>query len=161
MGYVPLILALEKTTGELPGMIGVDYEHNKIATPQQLVQVNKILIDYWRAGGLISINWAPHNPWWNDENDIAGNPDIWSHTRSSGGDMGNVDLIQGARFIRAQLYKTDSLALPGQQVCRCYCWCGLQRRFGNSRLQKLPTIWQTHCDGRIWTSCRWEIESPR
>ena len=94
MGFAPLFLALEKATGEMPGMIGVDYEHNTIATPEQLIKVNKILIDYWKAGGLVSINWAPHNPWWNDESDIAGNPGIWSHTRTSGGDMSKVDLTQ-------------------------------------------------------------------
>lgn len=55
MGYVPLVLALEKTTGAMPGMIGVDYEHNTIATAGQLTRANKILIDFWNAGGLVSI----------------------------------------------------------------------------------------------------------
>lgn len=93
-GYVPLILDLQKATGEVPGMIGVDYEHDKIATPAQLSAVNKVLMNYWNAGGLVSINWAPHNPWWNDESDIVHNAGIWSHTRTNGGDMSQVDLTQ-------------------------------------------------------------------
>lgn len=93
-GYAPLILDLQKATGEAPGMIGVDYEHDKIATPAQLSAVNKILINYWNAGGLVSINWAPHNPWWNDETDIAHNAGIWSDTRTKGGDMSKVELTQ-------------------------------------------------------------------
>ncbi len=93
-GYAPLILALQKTTGEAPGMIGVDYEHDKIATPAQLSAVNEILINYWNSGGLVSINWAPHNPWWNDETDIVHNAGIWSHTRTKVGDMSEVDLTQ-------------------------------------------------------------------
>ncbi len=93
-GYAPLILSLQTATGEAPGIIGVDYEHDKIATPAQLSAVNKVLISYWNAGGLVSINWAPHNPWWNDEMDIDNNPGIWSHTRTKGGDMSKVDLTQ-------------------------------------------------------------------
>lgn len=94
MGFAPLILGLQQATGASPGIIGVDYEHDKIATQAQLSAVNKTLIDYWNSGGLISINWAPHNPWWNDETDITNNPGIWSHTRTNGGDMSKVDLTQ-------------------------------------------------------------------
>lgn len=91
-GFAPLITELEKQTGEAPGIMGVDYEHNKIATPAELQKVNSYLIEYWRAGGLLSINWSPHNPWWNDESNIAQKPGIWSDTRSKSGDMSKVDL---------------------------------------------------------------------
>lgn len=91
-GFTPLIGELENQTGEAPGIIGVDYEHNKIATPAELHKVNSYLIDYWRKGGLISINWSPHNPWWNDESDIKNKPGIWSDTRTKSGDMSKVDL---------------------------------------------------------------------
>ena len=94
MGYTPLVAKLQNTTGELPGIIGVDYEHNKIATPAQLATVNKVLIEFWKAGGLITINWAPHNPWWNDESNIEQNPGIWSDTRTNNGDMSQVNLTQ-------------------------------------------------------------------
>ena len=44
-------------------MIGVDYEYTNRFTPEQLSECNQFLIDYWNKGGLITINWAPHNPW--------------------------------------------------------------------------------------------------
>ncbi|RYY75098.1 MAG: hypothetical protein EOO52_12395 [Gammaproteobacteria bacterium] len=91
-GFSPLIDELKKKAGQMPGIIGVDYEHNQIATPEQLHNVNAYLINYWKQGGLISINWSPHNPWWNDEKDIEKKPGIWSDSRSNGGDMGNVNL---------------------------------------------------------------------
>lgn len=72
-GFIPLIGELEKQTGEVPGIVGVDYEHNQIATPEQLHKVNLYLIEYWNKGGLISINWSPQNPWWNDESNIEKN----------------------------------------------------------------------------------------
>lgn len=91
-GFIPLIGELEKQTGEVPGIVGVDYEHNQIATPEQLHKVNLYLIEYWNKGGLISINWSPQNPWWNDESNIEKKPGLWSYTRSNGGDMSKVDL---------------------------------------------------------------------
>lgn len=91
-GFIPLIENLEKQTGEAPGIIGVDYEHNQIATPEQLHKVNTYLIDYWNKGGLITINWSPHNPWRNDESNIEKKPGLWSDTRTNGGDMSKVDL---------------------------------------------------------------------
>lgn len=137
-GYVPLILNLQKATGEAPGMIGVDYEHDKIATPAQLSSVNKILISYWNTGGLISINWAPHNPWWNDEMDIANNPGIWSHTRTKGGDMSQVDLTQLTNP-QSPMYKTwrrklDRIALALdelQQAGVVVLWRPLQEMNGD------------------------------
>ena len=54
---------LHEATGFWPGMIGVDYEYTYRFTPEQLSECNKSLIDYWNKGGLITINWAPHNPW--------------------------------------------------------------------------------------------------
>lgn len=91
-GFAPLVVELEKQTGEAPGIIGVDYEHNKIATPEQLSLVNKRLIAWWQSGGLVAINWSPQNPWWNDESDIANKPGFWTFTRTSGGDMSKVNL---------------------------------------------------------------------
>ncbi|GGY74883.1 mannan endo-1,4-beta-mannosidase [Cellvibrio zantedeschiae] len=91
-GFIPLITELENHTGELPGIVGVDYEHNHIATPDGLRRVNTYLIDYWNKGGLITINWSPQNPWWNDEAKVEQNPGKWTYTRSNGGDMSKVDL---------------------------------------------------------------------
>ncbi len=138
MGYTPLILGLQKMTDELPGIIGVDYEHDKIATPMQLSAVNKVLIDYWNAGGLISINWAPHNPWWNDERDIASNPGIWSHTRTNGGDMSRVDLTQLVnpqspmhKVWRKKLDRIATALAELQQAGVVVLWRPLQEMNGN------------------------------
>jgi mannan endo-1,4-beta-mannosidase len=92
MGYAAILGDLLADTGKLPGIIGVDYEHDRIFTPEQLSDCNAVLIDYWNAGGLVTINWAPHNPWLNDESDIAGNPGTWTDTRNQGNNMENVDL---------------------------------------------------------------------
>jgi len=54
---------LKDQTGYWPGMIGVDYEYTNRFTSEQLSECNLYLIDYWKKGGLITINWAPHNPW--------------------------------------------------------------------------------------------------
>jgi len=54
---------LHDQTGYWPGMIGVDYEYTHRFTIDQLHECNQYLIDYWNKGGLITINWAPHNPW--------------------------------------------------------------------------------------------------
>lgn len=61
--YGDYVEALYESTGYWPGMIGVDYEYTNRFTPEQLSECNKYLIDYWDKGGLITINWAPHNPW--------------------------------------------------------------------------------------------------
>lgn len=61
--YGAYVEKLHEKTGFWPGMIGVDYEYTNRFTPEQLSECNKYLIDYWEKGGLITINWAPHNPW--------------------------------------------------------------------------------------------------
>jgi mannan endo-1,4-beta-mannosidase len=61
--YEAYVEALHAATGKWPGMIGVDYEYTNRFTPAQLSECNQYLIDYWHEGGLITINWAPHNPW--------------------------------------------------------------------------------------------------
>lgn len=61
--YGAYVEALHEATGYWPGMIGVDYEYTNRFTPEQLSECNTYLIDYWNKGGLITINWAPHNPW--------------------------------------------------------------------------------------------------
>lgn len=82
MGFQSLVEDLHTDTGKYVGILGVDYEHDQIFTPAQLAQCNQVLINYWQAGRLITINWSPHNPWLNDESDIANHPGIWTDTRS-------------------------------------------------------------------------------
>jgi mannan endo-1,4-beta-mannosidase len=82
-GYNTLVTDLYNQTGKYPGMIGLDYEHDNIYTAAQLSAANQVLIAYWRQGGLITINWSPHNPWINDESNITANPGNWQDTRTS------------------------------------------------------------------------------
>lgn len=92
VGYAPLIDELELQTGEAPAVVGLDYEYEQIYTPAQLSNANQKLIEHWQAGGLITINWSPNNPWWNDESDLANNPGGGDLTRTYGGDMTQVKL---------------------------------------------------------------------
>jgi mannan endo-1,4-beta-mannosidase len=94
MGYKSLIEDLKNETGKYVGILGVDYEHDQIFTPAQLSECNRVLINYWKAGGLITINWSPHNPWLNDESNIPGNPGVWSDTRNGGENLAEVDLTK-------------------------------------------------------------------
>lgn len=113
-GFSPLIEELEEQTGEAPGIIGVDYEHNQVATPEQLQKANAFLIEHWKQGGLISVNWSPHNPWWNDESNIEKDPGKWSDTRTIGGDMSKVNLNEllnpAAPVRKIWLRKLDRIA---------------------------------------------------
>ncbi len=94
MGYKSLVEDLNTATGKYVGILGVDYEHDRIFTPAELSQCNKVLIDYWNKGGLITVNWSPHNPWLNDESDIAHNHGVWTDTRNKDDNLKDVDLIK-------------------------------------------------------------------
>ncbi len=94
MGYKSLVEDLRTATGKYVGILGVDYEHDRIFTPAELSQCNKVLIDYWNRGGLITINWSPHNPWLNDESDIAHNHGVWTDTRNKDDNLKDVDLAK-------------------------------------------------------------------
>jgi len=92
MSYESIIGDLAAQTGKYPGMIGVDYEHDRIFTQEQLSACNAVLIDYWNKGGLVTVNWAPHNPWLNNESDIINNYGVWTDTRNKDDNMKNVNL---------------------------------------------------------------------
>lgn len=94
MGYKSLVEDLKNDTGKYVGILGVDYEHDQIYTLDQLAECNQVLINYWKAGGLITINWSPHNPWLNDESNIPGNPGVWSDTRNMYDNLADVDLTK-------------------------------------------------------------------
>ncbi|MBN2441693.1 MAG: carbohydrate binding domain-containing protein [Spirochaetales bacterium] len=53
---------LASQTGKYPAMISIDYEYAKIFSPSELEAANNVLIDYWNAGGLVSLNYTPRNP---------------------------------------------------------------------------------------------------
>jgi len=76
-GYRSMVEALYTKTGKWVGIIGVDYEFERIFTSEQLSKTNKVLIDYWNNGGLITITWSPLNPWVNDASDPVNKPGSW------------------------------------------------------------------------------------
>jgi mannan endo-1,4-beta-mannosidase len=114
MGFESLVEGLKTVAGKYVGILGVDYEHDKIFTPDELSECNQVLLDYWNAGGLITINWSPLNPWLNDESDLNNNPGSWTDTRNVGNNLQNVDLrklVNPAEPIRTVwLRKLDRIA---------------------------------------------------
>lgn len=54
--------SLYKVTGKYPAMVSVDYEYANIYSIDELKQANKKLIEHWKAGGLVSINYTARNP---------------------------------------------------------------------------------------------------
>lgn len=92
VGYAPLVGSLEQQTGELPGMIGLDYEQDGIFTVDELLTANQVLIKHWKAGGLVTINWSPLNPWLNNELDLVHHRGIWTDTRNQDNNLKDVDL---------------------------------------------------------------------
>jgi hypothetical protein len=92
VGYFSLFDSVQQTSGQTPGMVGLDYEHDSIYTPEQLSLANQRLIEHWKRGGLVTISWSPHSPWLNDERDIAGHPGEWADTQAKSHDPGRIDL---------------------------------------------------------------------
>jgi mannan endo-1,4-beta-mannosidase len=60
-GYQQYVQNLADNTGKYVGMIGVDYEFMKVYSLSELKEANTKLIEYWNAGGLITINYSPLN----------------------------------------------------------------------------------------------------
>ncbi|TVZ41163.1 mannan endo-1,4-beta-mannosidase [Alteromonadaceae bacterium 2753L.S.0a.02] len=113
-GFATLITELHNQTGKWPGMLGVDYEFSKCFTPEELHAANKIIIDYWNHGGLITINLTPQNPWINDEQDIRKNPGTWNgpgHTQDKSKVTSLRDLLNPEKQVhKAWLRKLDRIA---------------------------------------------------
>lgn len=84
MSYSRLVEDLHQKTGKWVGLIGVDYEHDRVYKPDEISKANKILIDYWNEGGLITIGFSALNPWIIDETDLENNPGYWADTRTKG-----------------------------------------------------------------------------
>jgi hypothetical protein len=55
---------------ESVAMVGIDYEHDRLFSRQELSEANAVLIAHWKAGGLVTINWAPFNPWVTQDNGV-------------------------------------------------------------------------------------------
>jgi mannan endo-1,4-beta-mannosidase len=121
-GYKNMVETLHTVTGKWVGIIGVDYEWQQIFTPAQLSQTNKVLINYAKAGGIITINLSPQNPWGNDETDIANNPGSWD-SKVSGTQTGIPakaslnDLNDSAKPVHiAWMRKLDRIAAALQEL---------------------------------------------
>ncbi len=66
-GYPEFVEGLFMKTGKYPAFVGVDYEYVKRYSIQELSQTNAVLLKHWKNGGLVTINWAPYNPWTNKD----------------------------------------------------------------------------------------------
>lgn len=141
VGYATLVASLQKQSGETPALVGLDYEHDQIFTPAQLAEANQTLIRHWNAGGLVTLNWSPQNPWLNDESDLAAHPGVWTDTRTSGpnGDnMAGVDLRQlvdpSSAIFPVWRRKLDRIAVALQQLQQAgvvVLWRPMQEMNGN------------------------------
>lgn len=60
-GYAEYVEALHAATGKWVAMVGADYGCGSSA--QHISDGNRILIEYWNAGGLVTIDYHVHNPW--------------------------------------------------------------------------------------------------
>lgn len=138
LGYAALVGALQQQTGELPGMIGLDYEHDRIYSVDELVAANQVLIQHWKSGGLVTINWSPLNPWLNDEMNLLNRPGSWSDTRNVDVNLKDVDLRQltdpTSKIYPVWRRKLDRVAaalLDLQQVGVVVLWRPMQEMNGN------------------------------
>jgi mannan endo-1,4-beta-mannosidase len=61
--YDNFIERLHQQTGKYVGIIGIDYEYEKVYSLDELKQANTYLKSYWNKGGLVTIVWSPANPW--------------------------------------------------------------------------------------------------
>ena len=113
-GYSRLVKKLFEETGKWVGIIGVDYEFSKIFTGDELSHANKVLIDYSKKGGLVTINLTPHNPWIQDESDIINNPGTWNGSGNpfDKGKVANLnDLIDPSKAVnKVWMRKLDRIA---------------------------------------------------
>jgi mannan endo-1,4-beta-mannosidase len=122
-GYTNLVDKLHTATGKWVGILGVDYEFQKIFTPAELSRTNQVLIDYAQAGGLVAVTLTPQNPWENDESDLISNPGSWDGPAGTQNKNGFAkvtslnDLIDPAKPVNvAWMRKLDRVAAALQEL---------------------------------------------
>jgi mannan endo-1,4-beta-mannosidase len=105
------------------GILGVDYEYDQIYTRDDLTRTNKALIEYASAGGLITINLMPQNPWVNDESDLVCDRGTWDGPSSAQNPAGIKmvtsldDLIDPLKKVHeAWMRKLDRVAAALQEL---------------------------------------------
>lgn len=165
VGYAPLMDTLAAETGERPAVVGLDYEYDRIFTPAQLANANQALIAHWQAGGLVTINWSPNNPWWNDESDLENDYGGGDLTRTYGGEMSLVDLAdlvdEGSDIHtvwRRKLDRIDTalqelqdagvvvLWRPMQEMNGSWFWWGISTQSSSSNCQAYKQVWRDMFD---------------
>lgn len=72
--YAKLVTAVDSETTHLPGLVAIDYEHDRIFTVEQLKSANQKLEAHWKEGGIVSVSWMPLSPWKNNAENPAGTP---------------------------------------------------------------------------------------
>ena len=60
LAYASYFTDLEKQTGKLPAIMGMDYGWEQM--PDDYSNVNKLLIEHWKQGGVVTISMSPRNP---------------------------------------------------------------------------------------------------
>lgn len=176
LGYQRLIGQLAQQTGHYAGLVGLDYEHDFIFTPQQLAQANQVLIGHAQRGGLVTVNFSPQSPWLNDESDIAANPGVWTNTRTDNGQLNGVTLSDildpttpaGQAWQRKLTRIADALTQlrdagvvvlwrPMQEMNGYWFWWGttLQKDNASIYIQLWRTMFQyftqvRHLDNLLW-----------
>lgn len=66
IGYKQFVERLYQKTGKWVAMIGIDYSYPDEVVPSTISLLNKRAIEYWKAGGLITISAHMGNPWGGD-----------------------------------------------------------------------------------------------
>lgn len=71
--YTHVIEGLHRATGKWPALVGQEYEYDRSFTLDEIKAANKNLKDHWSKGGLVTVGFAPTNPWgkaqdWSDIN---------------------------------------------------------------------------------------------
>ena len=121
-------------TGKVPAILGLDYEHDRIYSPSQLSSANATLIAHAKAGGIVTINWAPLSPWVNDASDLINHPGDWLETRT---EFNNPD--GKARYINLSELLTEGQ--PANRVWRKRL-DGVADALGQLQAAGVPVLWR-------------------
>jgi mannan endo-1,4-beta-mannosidase len=101
--YNDHIERLRQQSGKYVGMIGIDYEFQKVYSLDELKQANTYLKKYWNNGGLVTIVWAPANPW--------GTAKDWSDIQPKAS-LGNIEelITEGSSIYDGWMRSLDRIA---------------------------------------------------
>ena len=128
------------------GIIGIDYEFQKVYSPDELKQGNAYLKSYWNKGGLVTIVWSPANPWGKDKDykDIQPNAspgnieELIIESSKYAGWIASLDRIAAAL---TDLKQAGVIVLwrPMQEMNGNWFWWG---KYSFEDTQKYIDIWQ-------------------